>query len=132
LTSVPRSDEIVTKVSPRSVTDTVARFLGIAAEKSVKVFATIDQREEAKRVGLELRETVLVVFGSPSTGTPVMSAHPLAALDLPLKILIWASAEETNVSYLSPDALATRYELSEELARPLAAIEVLTDALVAR
>ena len=37
----------------------------------------------------QLRETTLVVFGNPVAGTPVMVAAPLAALDLPLKVLVW-------------------------------------------
>jgi uncharacterized protein (DUF302 family) len=55
---------------------------------------------------------------------------PLAALDLPLKVLVWADGEQTKVSYLGPDALARRYGLAPELARNLAGIDPLTDALV--
>ena len=39
--------------------------------------------------GLALRDTVLVVFGNPAAGTPVMAAAPLSALDLPLKFVVW-------------------------------------------
>ena len=53
----------------------------------------IDQRAEARAVGLELRETTLVVFGNPTAGTAVMDAAPLVALDLPLKILVWADGD---------------------------------------
>ena len=48
----------------------------------MKLFAVIDQSAEARQVGLSLRETTLVTFGSPAAGTPVMAAAPLAALDL--------------------------------------------------
>jgi uncharacterized protein (DUF302 family) len=124
-------DDVVTKLSRRSVSDTVARFTEMLAAKGVRLFATIDQRAEALRVGLELRETTLVVFGSPAAGTPVMVAAPLSALDLPLKVLVWADGSQTKVSYVPPRALAARYQLSPELAGHLAAIDVLTDALVA-
>ncbi|MGB8179928.1 MAG: DUF302 domain-containing protein [Acidimicrobiales bacterium] len=122
---------VVTKVSPRSVSDTVAHLLEILATKGVKLFAVINQSEAARDVGLELRETTLVVFGSPSAGTPVMNAAPLAALDLPLKLLIWADADQTKVSYYSTTELASRHHLSDELARHLASIDGLSDALVA-
>ena len=92
----------------------------------------IDQRGEARLVGLELRDTVLVIFGNPAAGTPVMEASPLAALDLPLKVLIWSDEGQTKVSYVSPDALAARHGLSPELAANLRGIDQLTDALVAR
>jgi len=123
--------QITTKVSPRSVADTVSRLTGILAAKGIKVFAVIDQSAEARQAGLELRETTLVIFGNPAAGTPVMTAAPLAALDLPLKVLIWADDGQTKVTYYSPAAQAARYDLSAELAAGLASIDPLTDALIA-
>jgi uncharacterized protein (DUF302 family) len=55
----------------------------------MKLFGVIDQSAEASRAGLELRDTTPVLSGSPVAGTPVMAASPLAALDLPLKVLVW-------------------------------------------
>jgi uncharacterized protein (DUF302 family) len=123
--------ESTTKVSPRSVADTVSRLAGILSAKGLKVFAVIDQRAEAQRAGLDMRETTLVVFGNPAAGTPVMVAAPMAALDLPLKVLIWDDNGKTKVSYYGPAALAKRYDLSADLAANLAAIDPLTDALIA-
>ena len=87
--------DVVTKLSPRSVADTVARLTGMIAAKGMKLFSVIDQSAEARQAGLELRETTLVIFGSPAAGTPVMAAVPLAALDLPLKVLVWADGAQT-------------------------------------
>jgi uncharacterized protein (DUF302 family) len=123
--------QVITKVSPRSVAATVSRLTGILAAKGMKVFAVIDQSEEARQVGLRLRDTTLVIFGNPAAGTPVMDAAPLSALDLPLKVLIWADGSRTNVTYYSPAAIAARYGLSDELAAKLAGIDPLTDVLVA-
>jgi len=122
---------IVTKISPLSVADTVTRFAGILGAKGVRVFDVIDQAAAAREVGQELRDTTLVIFGSPAAGTPVMVAAPLAALDLPLKVLIWDDAGQTKVTYYSPDELAARYQLGADLAGNLAAINPLTDALIA-
>jgi uncharacterized protein (DUF302 family) len=124
-------NEIITKISPDSVTATVSRLTGLADSKGMRLFAVIDQREEARRVGLDLRETVLVLFGSPAAGTPVMAAAPLAALDLPLKVLIWADGDHTKVTYYAPSALAARYRLDQDLAGNLAGINAITDLLVA-
>jgi len=122
---------IVTKISPRSVADTVTRFTGMLSAKGVKLFAVIDQAAEARQAGLRLRDTMLVVFGNPAAGTPVMDAVPLAALDLPLKVLVWDDAGRTKVTYYAPAALAARYRLSADLEGNLAAINPLTDALIA-
>jgi uncharacterized protein (DUF302 family) len=122
---------VVTKVSPRSFADTVKRLTDLLAEKNVKVFDVIDQRAAAREAGLDLRDTTLVIFGSPAAGTPVMDAVPLSGLDLPLKVLIWDDAGQTKVSYYAPATLEARHHLGAELAARLAAVDPITDALVA-
>ena len=122
---------VITKVSPLSVLETVARLVTLVESKGMKVFAVIDHSGEAANVGLALRDTKVVIFGSPQAGTPVMRSAPLAALDLPLKVLVWADGSETKVTYTAPGALAARYDLTAELAAKLAGIESLTDAVVA-
>jgi uncharacterized protein (DUF302 family) len=121
---------MTTKESPRSVEDTVSRLKAVLESKGIKLFAVIDHSGEAEAVGLELRDTKLVIFGNPLAGTPVMAAAPLAALDLPLKVLVWADGDQTKVSYTEPAELATRYGLSDELAGRLAAIDAVTDAVI--
>ncbi len=123
--------DVITKLSPQPVADTVARLTAIINAKGMRLFAVIDQAAEARQAGLALRETTLVIFGSPEAGTPVMAASPLAALDLPLKVLIWADGNETKVSYYAPAALAARHHLPADLAANLVGINALTDALVA-
>ncbi|MGH8987121.1 MAG: DUF302 domain-containing protein, partial [Acidimicrobiales bacterium] len=127
----PTPATITTKESPRSFDDTVNELLDLIAARGMKVFVVIDQAAEARAVGLQLRPTTLIVFGSPVAGTAVMAAAPLSALDLPLKVLIWADGDQTKVSYLGPGALADRYHLDSDLAHNLAGIDPLTDALVA-
>lgn len=122
---------VVTKLSPRSVADTVSRLTDLIAAKGMKLFTVIDQSAEASQVGLQLRATTMVIFGSPAAGTPVMAASPLAALDMPLKVLIWDGAGQTRVTYYAPATLAARHHLSADLAARLAGIDPLTDALVA-
>jgi uncharacterized protein (DUF302 family) len=122
--------DITTKISPRSVADTVSRLTGILNAKGMKVFAVIDQGAAAREAGLQLRETVLVLFGNPAAGTPVMVAAPLSGLDLPLKVMVWADDGQTKVSYVGPAALAARYGLSADMEAELAGIDPLTDALI--
>jgi uncharacterized protein (DUF302 family) len=125
--------DVVTKLSPWSVADTLTRLLAVAAARELKVFAIIDHSGEAENVGLSLRDTKLVIFGSPAAGTPVMQSAPLAALDLPLKVLVWASDDyQTKLSYTAPGALARRYGLSVEHTARLAGIDALTTAVIAR
>jgi uncharacterized protein (DUF302 family) len=122
---------LTTKISPSSVADTVARLRSLAQAKGMKVFAVIDHSGEAEHVGLELRDTKVVIFGSPQAGTPVMAAVPLAALDMPLKVLVWSDDGQTKLTYTAPAALAARYRIGDELAARLAGIDALTDAAIA-
>jgi uncharacterized protein (DUF302 family) len=123
------AEGVVTKLSPRSVEETVAALSALVTSKGMKLFAVIDHSGEASAVGLDLRDTKVVIFGSPQAGTPVMQAAPLTALDLPLKVLIWSDEGRTKVSYTSPATLAARYQLADELAARLAGIDAVTDAV---
>jgi uncharacterized protein (DUF302 family) len=126
------TEGIVTKACPYSVPDAVSRLTALVERRGLTLFSVIDHSGEAEKVGLQMPDTKLVVFGSPAAGTPVMVAAPLAALDLPLKLLVWAdSAGAVSVSYNSPDYLANRHHLTDALRSRLEAIEALSDAVVA-
>jgi uncharacterized protein (DUF302 family) len=127
--SISGEPDVVSKASSGSVADNVARLISLVEARGMKVFVVIDHSGEAAHSGLDLRDTKVVVFGSPAAGTPVMQAAPLSALDLPLKILVWDDDGQTTVSYLDPDVLARRHHLSADLAGRLAGIGPLTDAL---
>lgn len=112
--------------------DTVARLTGMTSARGMRLFAVIDQRAEAQRAGLDMRDTVLVIFGSPAAGTPVMVASPMSAIDLPLKVLVWDDSGQTKVSYYDPAAIAAWHQVPADLAGNLSGVNALTDALVAR
>jgi uncharacterized protein (DUF302 family) len=86
------------------VADTVEQLMTAIDGAGARLFVVIDHSGEAQRAGLSLRETKLLIFGSPAAGTPVMQVAPLAALDLPLRVLVWADdAGAVWMSYLSSD-----------------------------
>ena len=108
--------------SPYPVSDTVDRLTEAVRAAGATLFAIIDHSGEAERAGLSMRPTKLLIFGSPVAGTPVMVAAPLAALDLPLKVLVWEDADGAVwMTHLDPDWLAGRHGIPPGLAAPLAA-----------
>ncbi|HEX3979560.1 MAG TPA: ribose 5-phosphate isomerase A [Solirubrobacteraceae bacterium] len=127
----PGTARLTTKLTSLSVPDAVARLRELLGAKGVKLFDVIDHSGEAEAAGLTLRDTKVAIFGAPKAGTPVMEAVPQAALDLPLKVLIWRDGDQTRLTYAPPSELAARYGLSDELAARLAAIDAITDALAA-
>jgi uncharacterized protein (DUF302 family) len=122
----------VHKRSPVAVGETVDRLTEAIHAAGAKLFIMVDHSAEAERVGLSLRDTKLLVFGNPIGGTPAMAASPLAALDLPLKVLVWADDDGAVwMSYLDSTWLAERHGLTPQLAAPLAAVDKLTDKVAA-
>jgi uncharacterized protein (DUF302 family) len=118
------------RVSTHSVRDVVASLLSLLKAKEITVFAVIDHSGEAAKVGIEMRDTKLILFGNPRAGTPVMLAEPDSALDLPLKILIAEGPDgSTTISYNSPAYLQARYGIDPDVAKPLAAVEQIADAI---
>lgn len=95
-----------------SVAETADRLEAHLKSKGIKIFARIDQAAEAKSVGLSMPETQLLIFGDPKAGTPLMVKYPSLALDLPLKALIWRSADgKVWLSYNSPEYFKARHHL---------------------
>jgi uncharacterized protein (DUF302 family) len=114
---------IVSQLSPYAVSETIDRLITILQAKDITIFARIDQQVEAEKVGLNLRPTQLLLFGSPKAGTPLMVAEPTIALDLPLKVLAWEAADgKIWLSYNDPTYLQQRFSLSDELVEKIAAV----------
>jgi uncharacterized protein (DUF302 family) len=106
------SPGIINLASPWSVAETAQRLEAVFAAKKIKLFARIDQSAEAAAVGLKLRPTILLVFGDPAKGTPLMDSHPTLAVDLPLKALIWeVHPGQVTLSLTSPEFLRQRHQL---------------------
>ena len=123
---------VVTRLSPWSVSDTVARLSAVVTARGMKVFTVIDDSGEAEAAGLELRDAKLEIFGSPAAGSPVMVSAPLAALDPPLKVLVWEDERTPKLSYTASAALAGRYGLKDDLADRLAGINGVTAVVIDR
>ncbi len=95
-----------------SVFQTADRLESLLKSKGIKVFSRIDQAAEASAAGLTMRPMVLLIFGDPKAGTPLMNQHPSLAMDLPLKALVWESvASQVWLSYNSPEFLQQRHGL---------------------
>ena len=110
------------QVSSRySVDETLQRLQSAFAEKGLHVFAIVDHSGEAEKVGLKMRPTKVLIFGSPKAGTPLMVAAPSLAIDLPLKALVAEDANgSVSVTYNSPEYLQQRHGVPADLIKNLA------------
>ena len=62
------------------VAETVTRLRKDIADKGIKFFDEIDQSKLAAGAGIQLRPSVLLIFGNPPLGTQFMTANPNAGL----------------------------------------------------
>ncbi len=122
----------MTKRSRLSYAQTLATLRDHITGGGNTIFAAIDQAAAAQTVGMTLRPTTLIVFGNPKAGTPLMDAFPLAALALPLKLLVWEEDATVSVAYETMKEIAARYGVTGMDARIDAmdnAVDALTDAV---
>ncbi len=120
-----KENGLVQVASRYSFDETIKRLQAAFAEKGLQVFALIDHSGEAEKVGLKMRPTKVLIFGSPKGGTPLMVAAPSLAIDLPLKALVAEDAAgNVSVAYNDPQYLQERHGVPEELMKNLAGAAV--------
>lgn len=114
---------IVDLLSTHSVTETVDRLVSAFEAHNLTVFARIDQQAAAKQVGLDMPPMVLLIFGNPAAGTPLMLKFPSIAIDLPLKALVWEDTTgAVHAGYNSPSYLQQRHGLPQPPFGPVGAL----------
>jgi uncharacterized protein (DUF302 family) len=122
---------ILQRPSNHSADETVKRLKGILQAKGLTLFALVDHSGEAEKVGMKMLPTKLLIFGSPKGGTPVMMAAPSIAIDLPLKVLIWEDSQgRVWVSYNSPEYLAKRHAVPDDLVKNISSVEMLVQEVL--
>ena len=107
------ADGVINVQSAFNVQETADRLENILNEKGMTIFNRIKHSESADKVGIELRETELIIFGNPKVGSPLMKCQQSIAIDLPQKALIWEDHEsKVWISYNDPDYLEKRHNIS--------------------
>jgi len=111
------------------VTERIKRFL---PARGVRIFAHIDFRADAMAESLELDPIQLLIVGNPRAGTPMIAARPQAAIDLPLKILVWANnTAGVKIAHNDPIYLRERHDIPIELLPKIAGLSALISQALA-
>ena len=110
---VPPADTgVVTVPSAHDLASTVERLKALLAQKGIELFADVDHAAAARKVGLTLRPTRVLIFGNPKAGTPLMQGRQTIGLDLPLRILVWEDeAGKVWLTYHRLEYLAERHRV---------------------
>ena len=118
---------VLSLTSSHGFEETVTRLKAALTTHGLTVFADIDQRAAAAQAGLVLRPTRLLLFGNPASGTPIMQANPHAALELPLKVVVWEDNQQlVHLDYQDAiQVLTAHYSVTPQLTARLAAVPTL-------
>lgn len=115
LSAVPlmAAEGVIMVQSNFEVKETADRMEKILKEKGMTIFNRINHSEGARSVGIEIRDTELLIFGNPKVGSALMKCQQIVAIDLPLKALIWKDdTDAVFISYNDPGYLQSRHNVS--------------------
>jgi uncharacterized protein (DUF302 family) len=129
-----QDDPWVVKTSPKSVADTVSALTAAVEGAGATVAAIVDHAAGAKKAGMNLAPTTLVVFGNPKLGTPLMQENRQIGIDLPMRVLVWQEGSRTRVGYIKPAMVASWYGIAADnpsVETMTGALDKLTDAATA-
>jgi uncharacterized protein (DUF302 family) len=107
-------------VSSLAFEPTLNRLEQGIAMAGMSVFARIDHAAGAREFGMEMPPTVVLLYGSPRGGTPIMLETPHAALDLPLRVLVRQDAKgQVLIAFHPAAAMLRRAGVPDELSARL-------------
>jgi len=128
------TSNIIKKISPYSVHETMDKFEAIVKKKGFGIFARIDHQKNAKRVDLEMNEAQVLIFGNPKGGTMLMKKDMSVSLDLPLRVAIYHDADgNVYIAYHDPVSMTSGYNLKDHqvIQKVTKGLDKLTSAAIA-
>ncbi|MBS7542474.1 DUF302 domain-containing protein [Ancylobacter oerskovii] len=127
------ADGLISVKSQYQPQETLARLEATISERGLTVFARVDHAAGAAQVGLSLRPTVLVIFGNPKAGTPLMQSVQTAGIDLPLRVLVWQDADgSTWLSYYDVAWIAGHHGAGAEAKAAVARMSTALQAIASQ
>ena len=125
---VNAADGLIEMKSAHSAADTAARLVAAIEARKLTLFARVDHAAGAKKIDKTLRPTEVFIFGNPNGGTPLMECAQSMGIDLPLKMLVWQTADgSVMLGYNDPAWLAKRHGTACE--QPVANISKALDGI---
>lgn len=116
------NEVLKTKESKYGFNETQTKLEESIKQKGLILFAKINHADGAKKIGLKMLPSIVTIFGNPKGGTPFMEASPEAAIDFPLKALVWENASgKVFLSYYPMSSIVARHNIKgqEELTKKL-------------
>lgn len=124
--SMAADNGMINKKSQFSVKATLDRLENVLRKKGISIVTRWSHDAGAKKAGIELRPTELLIFGNPKMGSHFFTSQQTAGIDLPMKALAWKDkAGQVWLTYNDPQYIANRHGIND---RP-AIVKKMTGAL---
>jgi len=131
MTMAAGDNGLISKKSAYSVSETLDRLENILTRKGITIVTRWRHDAGAKKVGIPLRPTELLIFGNPKLGSHFFTSQQTAGIDLPMKALAWEDENgQVWLSYNDPQYIADRHGIknrAEIVNKMTAALDRLTN-----
>lgn len=127
-------DGLISKKSAHSVSETLNRLESLLTKKGITIIARWRHDAGAKKVGIPLRPTELLIFGNPALGSHFFTSAQTAGIDLPMKALAWEDKNgEIWLGYNDPQYIVDRHGIKNRaliVNKMTAALDMLSNAAI--
>jgi len=105
---------LVTIKSANSVKTTLDKLEAVLKKKGITIVTRWSHDAGAKKVGIDLRPTELLIFGNPKLGSHFFTSQQTSGIDLPLKALAWEDEDgQVWLTYNDPAYIAQRHGIED-------------------
>lgn len=109
----PEVKGMIIKSSKFGVTETIDKLEAVLKKKGITIVTRWSHEKGAKKVGIPLRPTELLIFGNPKLGSHFFTSAQTAGIDLPMKALAWQDADgKVWLGYNDPQYIADRHGIN--------------------
>ena len=114
VTSMASENGMINKKSQFSVKVTLDRLENVLRKKGITIVTRWSHHAGAKKVGIPLRPTELLIFGNPKMGSHFFTSQQTAGIDLPMKALAWKDKKgQVWLTYNDPAYIANRHTITD-------------------
>lgn len=112
--SVAGDNGMINKKSQYSVKVTLDRLENVLRKKGITIVTRWSHHAGAKKAGIPLRPTELLLFGNPKLGSHFFTSNQTAGIDLPMKALTWKDKNgQVWLTYNDPAYIANRHGIND-------------------
>ena len=105
---------MIIKKSHYSVKVTLDKLENVLRKKGITIVTRWSHHAGAKKVGIPLRPTELLIFGNPKLGSHFFTSNQTAGIDLPMKALAWKDKKgQVWLTYNDPAYIANRHGIND-------------------